>query len=57
MPSIGGINSGVTEKTTDVFLESACFDPVTIRKSARHHGLNTEASFRFERGSDPQMTL
>lgn len=54
---LGGVNSGVTETTTDVFLESACFNPVTIRKSSRHHGLKTEASFRFERGSDPEMTV
>lgn len=54
---LGGINSGVTELTTDVFLESACFDSVTIRKSSRHHGIKTEASFRFERGSDPEMTI
>ena len=53
----GGINSGVTEDTTDIFLESACFDPVYIRKTARHHQLNTDASFRFERGSDPNMTV
>ncbi len=54
---LGGIQSGVTEKTKDVFLESACFDPVTIRKSAKHHGIKTEASFRFERGSDPEITI
>ncbi len=53
----GGIGSGVTEKTTCVFLESACFDPVTIRKSSKHHGLKTEASFRFERGTDPEITI
>jgi len=53
----GGITSGVTEKTTSIFLESACFDPVYIRKTARHHQLNTDASFRFERGSDPNMTV
>jgi phenylalanyl-tRNA synthetase beta chain len=53
----GGIKSGVTEKTTAIFLESACFDPVYIRKSAKHHLLNTDASFRFERGSDPNMTV
>lgn len=53
----GGIKSGVTEKTTSIFLESACFDPVYIRKSAKHHLLNTDASFRFERGSDPNMTV
>ncbi len=54
---LGGIHSGVTEKTRDVFLESACFDPVTIRKSSRHHGIKTEAAFRFERGSDPEITV
>ncbi len=53
----GGIGSGVTEKTTSIFLESACFDPVYIRKTARHHLLNTDASFRFERGSDPNNTV
>jgi phenylalanyl-tRNA synthetase beta chain len=53
----GGISSGVTEKTGNIFLESACFDPVYIRKSARHHQLNTDASFRFERGSDPNLTV
>lgn len=53
----GGFGSGVTEKTTSLFLESACFDPVYIRKTARHHQLNTDASFRFERGSDPNNTV
>jgi len=53
----GGIKSGVSESTTDLFLESACFDPVYVRKSAKHHILNTDASFRFERGSDPNMTV
>ncbi len=53
----GGIKSGVTELTTSIFLESACFDPVYIRKTARHHQLNTDASFRFERGSDPNITV
>ncbi len=53
----GGIKSGVTEHTTSIFLESACFDPVYIRKTARHHQLNTDASFRFERGSDPNITV
>ncbi|MGB5320417.1 phenylalanine--tRNA ligase subunit beta, partial [Eudoraea sp.] len=48
----GGINTGVTENTTSIFLESAYFDPVTIRKTAKRHGLNTDASFRFERGID-----
>ena len=48
----GGINSGVTERTTSIFLESAYFNPVSIRKSAKRHALNTDASFRFERGID-----
>lgn len=48
----GGEHSGVTENTTAIFLESAYFDPVSIRKSAKRHGLNTDASFRFERGID-----
>ena len=52
----GGITSGVTESTTTVFLESAYFDPVSIRKTAKRHGLNTDASFRFERGIDPNIT-
>lgn len=54
---LGGIASGVTESTTHVFLESAWFSPTTIRKSSNHHGLKTEASFRFERGADPNMAL
>ncbi|MCX7744603.1 MAG: phenylalanine--tRNA ligase subunit beta [Flavobacteriales bacterium] len=53
----GGLNSGVTEKTTRVFIESACFHPAYIRKTSRHHGLHTDASFRFERGTDPNFTL
>jgi len=52
----GGINSGVNESTTSVFLESAYFNPVMVRTTARRHGLNTDASFRFERGVDPEMT-
>ena len=52
----GGIKSGVTESTKNIFLESACFNPVSIRKTARRHGLNTDASFRFERGADPEIT-
>ncbi len=48
----GGINTGVTENTTSIFLESAYFDPIAIRKTAKRHGLNTDASFRFERGID-----
>ncbi|CAG5076502.1 phenylalanine--tRNA ligase subunit beta [Parvicella tangerina] len=53
----GGNESGVTEKTTKVFLESAYFDPVSVRKTAKRHGLNTDASFRFERGIDPNITV
>lgn len=53
----GGLTSGVTEATKAVFLESAYFNPVSIRKTARRHGLNTDASFRFERGCDPSNTL
>ena len=53
----GGIESGVTDSTTRVFLESAYFHPVSIRKSAKRHGLNTDASFRFERGVDPNHTI
>ncbi len=53
----GGMHSGVTEKTRNVFLESAYFDPVYIRRTSKRHGLNTDASFRFERGADPEMTL
>ena len=49
----GGLDSGVTEATTDVFLESAYFHPTWVRKSAHRFGLNTDASFRFERGIDP----
>lgn len=52
----GGINSGVSETTTSIFLESAYFNPVSIRKTAKRHGLNTDASFRFERGIDPNIT-
>ncbi len=48
----GGVHSGVTEDTTSIFLESAYFNPVSIRKTAKRHGLNTDASFRFERGID-----
>lgn len=52
----GGLHSGVSEATTSIFLESAYFNPVSIRKSAKRHGLNTDASFRFERGIDPNIT-
>ena len=53
----GGLDSGSTETTKDVFLESAYFHPTWVRKTARRHGLNTDASFRFERGVDPNATL
>ncbi|MBO7183940.1 MAG: phenylalanine--tRNA ligase subunit beta, partial [Bacteroidales bacterium] len=53
----GGLDSGVSESTTSVFLESAYFNPVWVRKTARRHGLNTDSSFRFERGIDPHNTL
>ena len=52
----GGASSGVTESTKSIFLESAYFDPISIRKSAKRHGLSTDASFRFERGIDPDIT-
>lgn len=53
----GGLNSGVTGTTMNVFLESAYFDAVSIRKSSKRHNLKTDASFRFERGTDPDMTV
>lgn len=53
----GGKNSGVTENTKDIFLESAYFHPTWVRKTARRHGLNTDSSFRFERGADPNNTV
>ncbi len=52
----GGIKSGVTGSTKNIFLESAYFNPVAIRKTSKRHGLKTDASFRFERGTDPNMT-
>ena len=53
----GGLESGVSAATTSIFLESAYFDSVSVRKTARRHGLNTDASFRFERGTDPNNTI
>lgn len=53
----GGLTSGISNETQDVFLESAYFDPIVTRKTARRHGLNTDASFRFERGVDPELTI
>lgn len=51
----GGLESGVSDTTTDIFIESAYFNPVSVRRSARAHGLSTDSSFRFERGCDPNM--
>lgn len=53
----GGINSGVTLQTKNIFLESAYFDAVSVRKTAKRHGLKTDASFRYERGTDPNITV
>lgn len=53
----GGMDSGVTESTTDVFIESAYFNPTRVRRTARRHGLSTDASFRYERGTDPDITV
>ncbi|MBL7861977.1 MAG: phenylalanine--tRNA ligase subunit beta [Cyclobacteriaceae bacterium] len=53
----GGMKSGITAKTKNVFLESACFSPDYIRKTGMHHQLKTDASFRFERGTDPNLTV
>lgn len=49
----GGLNSGVTDATTDIFIESACFNSTSVRRTARRHGISTDSSFRFERGVDP----
>lgn len=53
----GGLDSGTTETTKNVFLESAYFNPTTVRKTARRHGLSTDSSFRFERGIDPNNVI
>ena len=53
----GGLDSGISDTTTDVFIESAYFNPVWIRKTAKRFGLNTDASFRFERGIDPNLQI
>jgi phenylalanyl-tRNA synthetase beta chain len=53
----GGADSGIKDDSRDVFLESAYFNPVSVRKTAKFHGLNTDASFRFERGVDPSLTM
>ena len=53
----GGIQSGVSDNTSDIFLESAYFNPVSVRKTAKRHALNTDASFRFERSVDPNLVI
>ena len=53
----GGLDSGVTKNTNSIFIESAYFDPTSIRKTAKYHKLNTDASFRYERGCDPNITV
>ena len=53
----GGLESGTTEETKNVFIESAYFNPTSVRKTARRHGLSTDSSFRFERGVDPNVTI
>lgn len=53
----GGLNSGITEQTTAIFLESACFNPSAIRKTSMHHGLRTEAAIRFEKETDISQTV
>ncbi len=53
----GGIKSGISEKTKNIFIESAYFNPASIRKTSKQHGLKTDASFRFERGTDPEATM
>ncbi len=55
--TMGGVNSGVTEETTDVFLESAYFDAGSVRRTSKRMGINSDSSFRFERGADPHMTV
>lgn len=54
---LGGEDSGVTDATVDVFLESAYFDPASIRRTAKSQGLQTDASFRYERGADPSICV
>ena len=53
----GGKDSGVSATTTDIFIEAACFNPVSVRKTSKHHALKTDSSFRFERGTDPNNTV
>lgn len=53
----GGLDSGINNNTTEIFIESATFNPASIRKTAKHHGLSTDASFRYERGTDVEITI
>lgn len=53
---LGGLDSGISDSTKHIFIESAYFNPVSVRKTAKMHGLNTDASFRYERGVDPHLT-
>ena len=54
---LGGVNSGVLNETSEVYLEGAYFDPISVRKTAKRHAVNTDASYRYERGVDPNITL
>lgn len=54
---MGGLNSAVTDSTTNIFIESALFDPVSVRKTSKNHNINSDSSFRFERGVDPEFTV
>lgn len=53
----GGLDSGINNNTTEIFIESATFNPASVRKTAKHHGLSTDASFRYERGTDVEITI
>ncbi len=53
----GGLDSGINNNTTEIFIESATFNPASVRKTAKHHGLSTDASFRYERGTDVETTI
>jgi len=53
----GGLDNGINNNTTEIFIESATFNPASVRKTAKHHGLSTDASFRYERGTDVEITI
>jgi len=53
----GGLNSGINNKTQNIFIESAYFNPATVRKAAKHHAISTDAAYRYERGTDPNITV